>query len=96
MGVCVIPYIQAFKMTTLQELHIAKNKLAMLLPTELLLQSAISHCFGPLWEKMWKNRGGSQTQNAKTTVKAVSPVSILLPSGTKYWQALIIVFRCAH
>lgn len=96
MGVCVVPYIQAFKMTTLQELHIAKNKLAMLLATELLLQSGIKHCFGTFWGKMWKNRGGSQTLNAETIVKAVSFVSILLPSGTKYWQALIIVFRCAH
>lgn len=82
-------------MTTLQELHTAKNKLAMPLATEPLLQNGIEHCFRPFWGKMCKNKGRSQTQNAKTTVKAVSSVSILLPSGTNYWQALI-VFRCAH
>lgn len=84
-------------MTTLQELHIAKNKLAMLLDTELLCRVVSSTVLDHSGRKSRrKNRGGSQTQNAETTVKAVSSVSILLPSETKYRQGLNIVFRCAH
>lgn len=84
-------------MTTLQELHIAKNKLAMLLDTELLCRVVSSTVLDHSRRKSRrKNRGGSQTQNAETTVKAVSSVSILLPSETKYRQGLNIVFRCAH
>lgn len=51
MGVCVVLYIQAFKMTTLQELHTARNKLPMLLAIEPLLQRGLKHCFGPFGGK---------------------------------------------
>lgn len=83
-------------MATLQGQHITKNKLAMLLATffcRVVSRTVLDHS----GEKSGRNNGGgTQTQNAETTVKAVSSVSILLPSGTKYWQALNIAFRCTH